>query len=287
MGPVKSGPPLSQHIKGFLLYLSLVVYLAVVVYPMVWLLLSSVRKSEELFTSESPWTLPKHLYLQNFGKAWREGRFSGYFLNSVLVTAGSLILVTAAATMAAYVLGRFRFRLNRPILFYFLAGMTFPAQLALIPLFFLMLRLHLLNTYLGLILIYTGASLPFTIFVLTGFFSTLPSELHDAAAIDGCSEFAVFWRIMLPLARPGLITVTIFNFLGIWNEYLYALVFITDENLRTLPLGLANLAINKQYDTDLGALFAGVVIVMVPALIVYNLLQRYLTQGLQTGALKG
>ena len=285
--PATPVAPVADKARKFAIQASLLAYLIVVLYPMIWLLISSVRKSQELFTAANPWGLPKVWYWQNYHKAWVEGKFGAYFVNSVVITTASLLVIISVSAMAAYVLGRFKFRGSRALLYYFLAGMTFPMQLMLIPLFFQMLHLHLLNTYASLIIIYSAASLPFTIFVLSAFFEGLPGELHDAAEIDGCSEFGVFWRIMLPLARPGLITVAIFNFLGIWNEYLYALVFITDERLRTLPLGLANLAINKQYDTDLGALFAGCVIVMVPALIVYGVLQSYLTKGLASGAIKG
>lgn len=276
-----------NRLKRVILHATLVVYLVIVVYPMLWVLISSVKKSQELFTSESPWELPKVFYWHNYVRAWTEGKFGNYFLNSVIITLGSLAVVLVTATLASYALARFHFRWSRPLIYYFIAGMTLPVQLMLIPLFFLLMKLTLLNTYAGMILIYSAVSLPFSVFVLTGFFQALPEELHDAASIDGCSEFQVFWRVMLPLMRPGLITVAIFNFLGIWNEYLYALVFITDEKIRTLPLGLANLAITKQYDTDIGALFAGVVIVMIPALLVYVVLQNYLTKGLTAGAIKG
>ncbi len=132
-----------------------------------------------------------------------------------------------------------------------------------------------------------AASLPFTVFVLTSFFKTLPEELREAALIDGASEFTVFRNVMMPLAKPGLVTVAIFNFLGLWNEYLFALVFINTTELKTLPLGLASISMQAQYKSDFGLLFAGLVIVMVPTLVVYILLQQRLTKGITMGALKG
>src|SRR5262249_48761305 len=139
----------------------------------------------------------------------------------------------------------------------------------------------------GLILIYVAASLPFSIFVLTAFFRTLPGELREAALIDGASEWQVFKTVMMPIAKPGLITVAIFNFLGLWNEYLFALVFLNSDNLKTLPLGLASISIQAQYKSDFGLMFAGLVIVMLPTLFVYILLQEKLTKGVTLGALKG
>ncbi|MFQ6097937.1 MAG: carbohydrate ABC transporter permease [Armatimonadota bacterium] len=286
--------------KQAAVYAILVIWLVLVVFPMVWLAYSSVKSTEEVF--RDTWALPVRLEREDGGEraawradlqwrnyvtAWREAHIGKYFLNSVIVTAGSLLGVTLLGSMAAYVLGRFRFRANRPIFYTFLAGMMIPAQLTVVPLFFVLDFFHLLDTRSGLVCVYVAFSLPFTVFVLTSFFGTLPQELADAAAIDGCSEFQVFWRVMLPLAKPGLVTVTIFNFLGIWNEYLFALVFTFREHARTLPLGLANLMMVEHYQNDWGALFAGMAIVMLPTLAVYVLLQDRLTRGITLGALKG
>ena len=139
----------------------------------------------------------------------------------------------------------------------------------------------------GLILIYVAFSLPFTILILTGFFKSLPNALRESAILDGASEYTVFWKIMLPLARPGLITAAIFNFLGIWNEYLFALIFVNSPEKKTLPLGLASVSIQAQYKTDFGLLFAGLVIILIPTLITYLVLQKQLTKGITAGALKG
>ena len=204
--------------------------------------------------------------------------------------------------MAAYILARFPFRGRNALYLYFISGMMVPAPLLLIPVFFqytwisdlgsallapfgYTLQLH--DSLTGLIILYIALSLPFTILVLTGFFKTLPGELREAAILDGCSEWGVFWRIMLPMARPGIITAAIFNFVGLWNEYLFALVFIQSEAKKTLPLGLASISMQAQYKTDYGLMFAALVIIIAPTLLLYLILHRQLTKGITTGALKG
>jgi N-acetylglucosamine transport system permease protein len=267
------------------IYLILLGYAAVVILPMVWLLYTSLKSNREIFASA--WGLPATPHWENFAYAWVRAGIGRYFLNSVFVTVASVALILLVSAMAAYALTRFSFRGNRFIFYAFLAGLMIPTQLALVPLFFLINGMRLLDTYAGLILVYVAFSLPFTVFVLSAFFRTLPQELAEAALIDGCTHGQAFWRVMLPLAKPGLVTAAIFNFLGIWNEYLFALVFISSERLRTLPLGLANLLIVSHYESDWGALFAGLVMVMVPTLLVYGLLQGQLTKGITVGALKG
>jgi ABC-type glycerol-3-phosphate transport system permease component len=192
--------------------------------------------------------------------------------------------------MAAYALSRFQFPGVRPLFFYFLAGLMIPLQLGIVPLFFQMKDMDLLNSRWGLLMAYVAFGMPFSIFILTGFFKSLPSALYESALIDGASEFRAFWSIMLPLARPGLITVAIFSFLGTWNEFFMAFMFLSgegSEHLRTLPLGLANLTIVSQYRSDWGMAFAGLVLVMLPTLLVYSLLQKHLSKGITMGALKG
>jgi ABC-type glycerol-3-phosphate transport system permease component len=180
--------------------------------------------------------------------------------------------------------------------------MMVPAQLILVPLFFqysewsewltaltrpLGYEVRLYNSLTGLILIYVALSLPFTILILTAFFKSLPGALRESAILDGASEWTVFRAIMLPLARPGLVTAAIFNFVGIWNEYVFALVFVNTPDTKTLPLGLAGVTMQAQYKTDFGLMFAGLVIVLVPTLLTYAVLQRHLTRGITVGALKG
>ena len=272
-------------VKGGLLHALLLVYAIIVIYPMVWLVSASLKSSIELF--ESPWKLPAAPQWANYAKAWTEAGIGQYFVNSVFVTAVSMFFILLIGSMAAYALARFVFPGSGVIYTVFVSGMMFPVFLSIVPLFLLLRNFGMWNNYFGLITAYVAYSLSFTVFIMTGFFKTLPGELAEAGMIDGCSPFTAFWRIMLPLAKPGLITAGIFNFFGIWNEYPLALVIIADSNLRTLPLGIANLMMVQHYETDWGALFAGLVMVMLPTLIVYMFFQRQITAGLTAGALKG
>jgi len=272
------------------LYAFLLGGVVVVVYPMFWLLYTSLKSDRQIFLT--PFSLPGLDDLQwvNFANAWKKGHFGEYFLNSTLLTAGTVALTVLLSAMAAYAISRFRFRGVRPVFFYFLAGLMVPLQLAIVPLFFQMKALGLLDSRLGLLVVYVAFGMPFSIFVLTGFFKTLPASLHEAALLDGAGEFGAFWRVMLPLARPGLITVGIFTFLGTWNEFLMAFMFLSgrdSETLRTLPLGLADITIVSQYRSDWGMAFAGLVLMMMPTLVVYVLLQKHLVKGITVGALKG
>lgn len=274
-----------QRARAALAHAPLLLYSVIVVYPMLWLVFASLKSSREIFSA--PWSLPVSPQFENYRKAWVEAGIGTYFMNSVLVTAVSMFFILLIGSMAAYALARFVFPGRAVIHSTFMSGMMFPVFLGIVPLFLLLGNLGMLDNYFGLITIYVAYSLSFTIFVLTGFFKTLPHELAEAGLIDGCSHFAVFRRIMLPLAKPGLVAAGIFNFFGIWNEYPLALVIISSDELRTLPLGIANLLMVQHYETNWGALFAGLVIVMAPTLLIYLLFQRQITEGLTAGALKG
>ncbi|MGY8825840.1 MAG: carbohydrate ABC transporter permease [Candidatus Latescibacterota bacterium] len=271
-------------------YLALCTYLFIVVYPMLWLLYTSLKTDREIFLD--PFSLPALDDLQwiNFTNAWTKGFFGDYFFNSVLLTVSTVCVSMVFASMAAYALARFNFPGVRSLFFYFLAGLMVPLQLAIVPLFFQMRDLGLLNSHIGMLTVYVAFGMPFAIFILTGFFKSLPSSLHESALIDGAGELRAFWSIMLPLSRPGLITVGIFSFLSTWNEFFMAFMFLSGEgsqHLRTLPLGLANITIVSQYRSDWGMAFAGLVLIMAPTLLVYSFLQQYLTKGITVGALKG
>lgn len=273
-----------------LIYCFLILYTCVVVFPMAWLLYTSLKTDRDIFLD--PFSLPDlgDLQWMNFANAWTKGHFGDYFFNSIVLTVSTVTLSVFVAAMAAYALARFRFPGARPLFFYFLAGLMIPLQLAIVPLFFQMKQIGLLNSRLGLLIAYVAFGMPFAIFILTGFFKSLPSSLHESALIDGCSELRAFWSVMLPLARPGLITVGIFSFLGTWNEFFMAFMFLSGEGseaLRTLPLGLANITIVSQYRSDWGMAFAGLVLMMLPTLLVYSVLQQHLTKGITLGALKG
>ncbi len=276
---------LGKWTKNIPLSFILIIYSIIVIFPLVWIFSSSLKSSMEIFANV--WALPKGIKWENYVNAWIEASIGKYFINSLFVTTTSVFFILLLSAMVAYVLTRFRFLGNSFVFYYFLGGLMIPTFLGIVPLFLLLKDLHLLDNFIGLILVYIAYSLPFSIFILTPFFKSLPRELAEAAIIDGCSDFSVFWRIMLPLAKPGLITVGIFNFLGIWNEYILALVIISSGELRTLPLGIANLYMVQHYQADWGTLFAGLTIVMVPTLIVYIIFSKKLTSGITLGALKG
>lgn len=256
-----------------------------VVFPMLWTLLTSLKTSRELYAS--PWRLPAVPQWGNYVRAWREINVGTYLFNSVKVTAFSLLAIMSLGATIAYALARYEFPGNKVIYFYFLSAMMIPGWLGYIPAWFLLRDIGIMGTHLGLIVIYTSNSLPFTVFFLYAFFKTLPTALEESAIIDGASLYTVFWRVMLPLAKSGLLTVAIFNFLGIWNEYFWALVSISKDELKTLPLGMANLNQVAQYQTDWGAMFAGFIIMLGPTFLVYAIFQNQLTQGVTMGALKG
>ena len=253
--------------------------------PFAWMIVTSFKTDQEIFLS--PWQLPARLQLDNFVRAWSDASIGRYMLNSVIVVAGSLTLTLLVSSMTAYALSRFSFFGNRVIYYLLLSGMMFPVFLALVPLFFVARDLNLLGTYHGLMLVYTAYSVSFSVFFLYGFFRTLPTEVAEAAFSDGASHFRVFFEIMLPMARPGLVAVGIFNFLGQWNQFILPLVLVPDPDRYVLSQGLAFLAVQRGYESDWSALFAGLTITMVPTLIAYIIFQNRVQQGLTVGALKG
>jgi ABC-type glycerol-3-phosphate transport system permease component len=265
-------------------------YSAWLVFPMIWVAYSSLKADDAIFRDALAPPSLSALHADNYARAWTGAHFGEYFINSVVVTGASVALIVALGSMAAYALARFSHPVGRVVFGLVIAGLTLPAQLAVVPLFFELRALGLLNTRTGLILVYTANGLPFAVFILAGFFRTLPRSLYEAAVVDGCGEFAAFWRVLLPLARPGLVTVAIFQFIGVWREYFFAFMLVSGDmsgTARTIPLGLANLSIAAEYRTEYGTLFAGIILVTLPILAVYLALQRQIVRGIAAGALKG
>ncbi|MFI5892430.1 carbohydrate ABC transporter permease [Actinoplanes sp. NPDC051513] len=252
--------------------------------PLLWAVVSSVKSDDEILNE--PWSLPSTPHFDNWTRAWTSASIGRYFLNSLIVVGGALLLTMLLGALVAYALARYEFRGNRLIYYTFVAAMFFPVFLALVPLFFVVQRLGLLGTYPGLILVYAAYAVPFTVFFLHAFFRTLPSEIAEAAFLDGCSHGAVFFRVMLPLARPGLTAVAIFNFLGLWNQYLLPLVLNPDPDRYVLAQGLAALSVSQGYRSDWGGLFAGLTIAMLPVLVAYVAFQRHIRAGMTAGAVK-
>jgi N-acetylglucosamine transport system permease protein len=255
--------------------------------PLLWAMVSSLKSDNEILTD--PWGLPSELRWGNFARAWSDAHIGRYFLNSAIVVAGALVLTMLLGAMGAYVLARYRFRGSRLIYYAFVGGMMFPVFLALVPLFFVVRDLGLVGTLPGLILVYAAYSLPFTVFFLTAFFRTLPSTVAEAAMVDGCGHFRLFFQVMLPMARPGLVSVAIFNFLFQWNQYVLPIVLMQGEgaeNRWVLAQGLTALAVNEGYQGDYGALFAGMTIAMLPVLVGYLAFHRQVQSGLAAGQMR-
>jgi len=263
--------------------LILIFWSLIVLLPLLWMVMTSFKTDREIFFS--PWELPETLHWENFSRAWQEARIGEFFLNSVIVTGGSVTLTLLVGSMLAYALARFEFPFRRFIQLLFLIGLMFPVFLALVPLFFVARDLHLLNTLHGLVIIYASFSLPFTVFLLTAFFRSLPTELGEAAILDGASHYRVFFEIMLPLAQPGLAAAGIFVFLSHWNQFILPFILNSNPDNYVLAQGLAFLAIQQGYASDWSALFAGLTISIVPTLIVYSVFQRRIQQGMTAGAL--
>ncbi len=259
-------------------------YSLVILFPMIWILYTSFKTSREFLYA--PWSLPENLVWQNYTEAWYTANIGTYFLNSVIVTSAMVVLTVLLASMISYVVSRFTFIGNKALAAFFMAGLLVPKVFVTVPLFRMLLGMNLLNTRIGLILAYTAMALPFSVFVLIGFFQNLPKDLESAAMVDGASHYRIFFSIMLPLARPGLVTVSIFNFLWYWNEYPTALTVLQRESLKTLPLGLVILTETQERAAEWGQLFAGIIIVMIPVVVIYILFQRMLISGLNTGAVK-
>jgi N-acetylglucosamine transport system permease protein len=288
--PARRRPTDRSHTSDLRLFsrlgqIALIAWAVIVVVPIVWTFLASFKTTEEIFSS--PWTLPHHFSFDSWARAWTKAHIGRYFLNSVLVvgvsTAGTMLL----GSMAAYVLARYKFWGNRIIYYLFVSGLAFPVFLALVPLFFVVKNLGLLNTYTGLILVYIAYSLPFTVFFLAAFFKTLPGSVAEAAMIDGCSHTRLFFRIMLPMARPGMVSVAIFNVIGQWAQYLLPVVLIAGAPDKwVLTQGIASININAGYAADWSGLFAAISLAILPMIIVYAIFQRQIQAGLTAGAVK-
>jgi len=285
---VRPRSPLALLAK-LVIYLILGAWAIIVIFPMLWAIMTAFKTDQEIFFS--PWALPSTPVFDNFARAWTTARLGEYFVNTLIIVIPSLFLTLLLSSMAAYVLARFEFRGRTFITNLFLVGMIFPLFLALVPLYFVTQQLKLFDTYHGLILVYVAFSLSFTIFYLISFFRTLPRELGEAALIDGASQYDIFFRVYLPLAKPGLITMGIFNFLGQWNQYILPnTLMITNEEGNThyvLSQGLYYLQAKQFYGSDWSGLFAAVTIVMIPTLLVYLIFNDRIEKGMTAGAVKG
>ena len=260
----------------------LIAFALLSLYPILVMWFTALRPMREVMAN--PFGLPTSLHLDNITGAWTRGRFGDYFLNSIIITVPSVIGVVALSALAGYGIARFRFR-GRMLTFYLiLLGLTVPFQSVMIPLYYQLLGMGLLGTYLAVILPSIAFGLPFGVFLMQSFFEDLPQELHEAGRADGCSELRIFWSIMLPLARPALSTLVVFQFMRTWNEFLMPLLYLQREELRPIPLGL--MFFQGAYNRDIGLIAAGVSLATIPVIVIYLIFQRQFVRGLTAGAVK-
>lgn len=266
----------------FYLFLSLLAILWL--FPFLIVVFTSIRSQGDII-SRGVFALPKSIVLKSFLDAWKMGRFNIYYRNSLIICFAKVPAGILVASLAAYPLAKYDFHLRDSIFLFFLVGLGIPVQVTLLPLSILLKKIHLLNTLAGLFFPYIAFGLPFQILVLRGFFRTIPSDLIDAARLDGCSEPVIYWRIMMPLTKPAIAALFIIDFLATWNEFLMALIFIHVEKWKTVPLGMMYFL--GQFGSSYPIINAGVLISILPVLMVYLLLQRYFVSGITAGALKG
>ena len=283
--------------KAFI-YVVLATLAILILVPVAWVFMASVKQNSEFYGN--PWTLPASFYWQNFADAWNAANMGSYMLNSVIVTALSLALLLVVALPAAYCLSRFPFRGRKLLNTAFMAGLFINVNYIVVPIF-LMLRdweswvqylFHWNNVFMNnlvmLAVVYAATALPFTIYLLSGYFATLPYDFEEAAYIDGAGYGATMVRIIFPMAQPSIRTIILFNFLSFWNEYIISMTLMSSATgQKTLPVGLLNLMQASQSKAEYGRLYAGLVLVMLPTLILYMCVQKKLTQGMTVGGLKG
>ena len=271
-----------ETIRNGAIQLLLAVNAVIMIYPLFVMVASSFKTNAEIFSS--PLSLPTHFSTANLEKVWTETNFVRYLANSVGITAASVALILLFSTLAGYAFARYRFRLSSLVLMFFLSGMTVPLKLAIIPLFIQLDTLGLVDSYLGLVLVYVAMGIPSAVFIMTGFLRTLPRELEESARMDGASELRIMWSIMLPLARPALVIVAIQNAVPIWNDFFFPLVLITSDNLKTLPQGLTVFV--GEFTTDWGVLFTGLTLAALPITLLYIVLSKQFISGITQGAVK-
>lgn len=257
---------------------------AIAMAPMIYMA-ATAFKAHAYIPEFPPQFIPRNPTLENFKTAFGSRNFVTALFNSVRVAVATSALVTTLTAMMAYAFARFDFP-GKNVLFYsVLAMMMVPTMMLIIPQFLVAKRLALLNSLNGLVLVYTAGAIAFNMFLLRGFFESIPYELEESALIDGANHFTIFWRIMVPLAKPALSTVAVFSFLGAWDEYIWALTALTDVQKRTLPVAIANF--RGVHASDWGLVFAGSLTAVIPTIVIFVFFQRYFVQGITTGAIKG
>ena len=281
-------------VKVFI-YIALLMLAISIIVPVAWVFMASVKENSEFYGN--PWTLPKGLYFQNFADAFTKASMGSYMINSVIITVLALLLLLVIALPAAYTLARYKFMGSKLLNIAFMAGLFINVNYIVVPIFLMLVDADkvmkswlgsglFLNNLFVTALVYASTALPFTIYLLSGFFVTIPKDYEEAAFVDGSGYFRTMVTIMMPMAKPSIITVILFNFLSFWNEYIISMTLLT-KDAKTLPVGLMQLMQAQKAAANYGQLYAGLVIVMLPTLILYIMVQKKLTQGMSLGGLKG
>ncbi|MGP6195025.1 carbohydrate ABC transporter permease [Priestia megaterium] len=264
-----------------IVYVGLIVYFIVIAYPLLWMLISSFKSTEEIFTHS--WSMPHTWLIENYVTAWKSG-ISSYFLNSVIVTGASCFLTVLVSALGAYGLSRFEFQGKAFVLIICLGGLMLSPQVSLIPLYSIIQKLGIYNTHLALILPYVAYRIPLTILLIRAYFLSIPKELEEAARLDGCTSLGILFRIFIPMSTPILLTTTILTAYYTWNEFMFAIIFIDDDSLRTIPAGL--MQFRDALQTDWGVLLAGLTISAAPIVMLFLFMQKYFIRGIANGSVK-
>ncbi len=274
--------PLPRLFSRGILGLVLAIYTIYQLGPFLWLATMSVRTTAEI--SADPYAFPSTFHFDQFRTAWVDSAFATYFWNSALVVVGAVAVVTLIGAAAAHALARYRFRGNRLIYGVLFSSIIFPPQITLISLYQILVEYNLYNSLFGLALVYVSLQLPLTVYLLEGFFARIPQDLFDAAKMDGYGDLEIFWRIVLPVGMPAIATTLILNFIQLWNEFLFAVVLITDPDKRTLPIGIR--AFMGDHFQDIGMIATGVMISVIPVIVAYVFFSEKLIRGMTAGAIK-
>src|SRR6267378_1761961 len=272
----------SAHARRAPLLLFLVLYTVLTGGPFLWVAIMSVRTTPEIFAS--PYALPSRFHWEKFVDAWTNSNYGTYFWNSTIVVVSAVALLTIIGAMVAHCLARYRFRGNRLVRFIILSGMILPPQLLILSLFQILLDYHLYNTLSGLVIVYVAGHLAMTVYILDGFFAQIPQDLFDAARMDGYSDFEIFWRIRLPIGGPAIFPALTLNFIRLWNEFLYAVVRLTEDDKRTLPFGIMHFMGSHQI--DVGMVATGLMIAIMPIILVYGFFSEKMIRGMTAGAVR-
>ena len=264
------------------MYIILGILIVLVVYPIIWILINSF-KSTSGFLANS-FDFPAQWHFENYTKAWNTG-LKHYFLNSVIISAASIVSITFFSSLAAYGLTRFHFKLRGTLFIFILCGLSLSIESSFVPLFKLFQTIHLYNKQFGVILLYTAFRIPITVFLMRSYFLSFPRDIEEAAMIDGCGSFAIYWRIILPVGKPIFASSALVNLIFTWNEFMTALIFLEDQELMTIPVGLN--ALKGEMLQEWNIQLAAVVIASIPLVLMFLCMQKSFVKGLTAGSIKG